>query len=121
GGGQGSHGGGGVSGGGGGTMLHCDPELAGVLGASSFPFNQLEEALGPHVEPAESPSLVATVSLEKGNAVETCADVTVDTETPFQLRAAQSLLGSDGGRGAGGSAEGAPLGRNGAVAVEQRA
>lgn len=58
---QGSHGGGGI-GGVGGTMLHCDPELAGVLGASSFPFSQLEEALGPHVEPAESPSLVATVS-----------------------------------------------------------
>ena len=45
-----------------GIMLTCDPPLAQVLGASAFPFSQLEEALSPHVEPAPPPSVIAAVS-----------------------------------------------------------
>lgn len=47
---------------GGGIMLSCDPPLARVLGASAFPFSQLEEALSPHVDPAPPPSVVASIS-----------------------------------------------------------
>lgn len=48
--------------GGAGIMLSCDAALQELLGTPAFPFSQLEDALGPHVEPAEPSSLAATVS-----------------------------------------------------------
>lgn len=42
-------------------MVVCDPPLEEILGTSAFPFSQLEEAMGPHVEPAAPPVLEATI------------------------------------------------------------
>ena len=50
------------AGGGASTMLSFDGVLQDLLGTPALPFGQLEDALGPHVEPAEPSSLAATVS-----------------------------------------------------------
>ncbi|CAN0333418.1 unnamed protein product, partial [Laminaria digitata] len=96
-----------------GTMLSCDADLQDLLGTPSFPFGQLQDALGPHVEPAEPSSLAATVSLKEGSTEEQHMDVRVHTETPFQLQAARSLLGSDGSGGDGGGGGGGDGGGDG--------
>ncbi|CAM9301244.1 unnamed protein product, partial [Hapterophycus canaliculatus] len=102
---------------GGGIMLRCDPDLESVLGVSVFRFSQLEEALRSHLEPAQPSYLAAKISLDRGSAEETWLDVTVDTETPFQRKAAESLLGTiDADRGVGGG--GVPLGQNGGELTE---
>lgn len=51
----------GRGGAGGVPMVACDLPLEEILGTSAFPFSQLEEAMGPHVEPAAPPVLEATI------------------------------------------------------------
>lgn len=43
-------------------MVSCDEQLQALFGTTAFPFHKLEEALGPHVQPADPPVLAATVS-----------------------------------------------------------
>lgn len=43
-------------------MLSCDEQLEALFGTTAFPFHKLEEALAPHVQPADPPVLHATVT-----------------------------------------------------------